>query len=170
MESLDGPINVGRINKPHGIKGEIELSVLTDYPKRFKHGARFSLSPPLDDLDAVYVESVKSKKNVLILKFKEINDRDGADRLRGHDLVIEEADLMSLPSDSYWQYDLIGLKVSTIDGRELGVIKEILSGKGHDVFVVENSKQYLIPAIKEVIKDINIKEGQMVIAPTPGML
>ena len=170
MEPVDDLINVGRINRPHGIKGEIELSVLTDYPQRFKPEASFLLSPPVDDLDVVNVENVKSKKNVLILKLKEINGRDGAERLRGHNLAIRDEDLMNLSSDSFWHFELIGLRVTTVDGRELGVIKEILSGQGHDIFVVRNSKEYLIPAVKKVIKDVQIEEGQMVISPTPGLL
>ena len=77
---------------------------------------------------------------------------------------------MRLPMDSYWQYDLIGLKVMTVDGKELGLVKDILSGQGHDVFVVRNSKEYLIPAVKTIIKDIRIEDGLIVITQTPGLL
>ncbi len=170
MGHVDDLINVGRISKPHGIKGEIELFVSTDYPERFKPDAVFLLSPPTADLARVTIENVKSKKKVLILKFKEINDRNTAEGLRGHDLAIKEADLSTLPSESYWHFDLVGLSVATVDGRELGVIKEILAGQGHDIFVVKNGKEYLIPAVKKVIVDINIDQGRIVISPPPGLL
>ena len=89
MEPVDDLISVGRINKPHGLKGEIELSVTTDFPERFKPKVSFLLSPPVDDLNKVNIEGVKSKKNVLIIKFKEINDRDAAESLKGHYLAIK---------------------------------------------------------------------------------
>lgn len=163
-------MTVGRINKPHGIRGEIELTVMTDYPERFKIGSTFYLNPPLPSIKEVEIQNVRKKKNTLLIKFIGLDDRDQADDLSGREVAVARDDLMELKADQYWHFDLIGMRVVTTDNRELGSIVEVLTGKANDVFIVRDGKEYLIPAISEVVEKVDIKNKTMLINPIPGLL
>lgn len=170
MEISNKLVTVGRINKPHGIKGEIELTVLTDYPERFKKGSTFHLDPPLPSISKVSVENVRKKKNVLLIKFKDVDDRTGADDLSGKEVAVTVDELAELGDDEYWHFDLVGMRVMTNDGRELGTLIEVLTGRANDVYVVRDGDEHLIPATAEVIEKVDIENKTMVINPIPGLL
>lgn len=161
---------VGRLGKPHGLKGEIELYVLTDFPDRFQPGANFFIRPPLPENNEIKIDAVRKKQPKLIIKINGIDDRLRAESLKGRELVIPQSETVLLPEDAYWHYQLIGLKVITVDGRELGIINEIISSVANDIYVVGNGTEYLIPATGEVIKEINLADKEMIINPLPGLL
>ena len=163
-------IVVGHIHKPHGIKGESEVIILTDFPERFQKNSSFILQPPLRAMATVTVGGVRSKRDRLIIKFNEIDSRNEAAELTGRALVVSVEELKDLPPGSYWQHQLMGLEVVTRAGVSLGVIKEIISTAANDIYVVKNGNKYLIPAIADVVKEVDIEGGKMVIEPLPGLL
>lgn len=169
MPKLDYLI-VGRVNHPHGLKGEVEVSLLTDFPSRFTSGRSFRLIPPLPRRQKVEVLEAKKRGNKLIVKFNNIDTRDEAESLVGKELVISEKEAISLPSDTYWQHQIIGLKVITTEGEFLGKITAIIRSTSNDVYVVKGVREYLIPAIKDIVKDVNLQKKEMIIQPLPGLL
>lgn len=170
MNELNDFIEVGLVNKAHGIKGELEVIVQTDFPERFQKNSKLILQPPLEWMDTVTVSAVRNKRDRLIVKFNGIDNRDQAEELIGRHLVVPETELADLPPGSYWQFQLIGLEVVTNSGTRLGVIREIITTAANDVYVVKNGQEYMIPAIADVIKDVDLKAGKMVIEPLPGLL
>lgn len=159
---------VGRIIKAHGLKGFVAIKVETDNLKRFSLGSKLFLWPPLEEWPYLTVEAVKQRAGGLLIKFVEITGKRDAERLIGHDLVIPET-AGEKPENSFWLHEIIGLKVFTEEGLFLGTVKEIIQTGANDVYVVKNGKEYLLPAIKEVIKEVNLKEQKMVVHLLPGL-
>ena len=166
-------IVVGQILRPHGVRGEVKVEPLTHDPRRF------------EDLPFVYIEGeaagtqeeltvtgCKFHGDAVLLKFQTINSKDEAERLRGQYLKIPVAARLKLPLDHYYIYELEGLEVVTTNKRSLGILKEVISLPANDVYRIVDSegKEYLIPAIKDVVKDVDLKTKIMTIDPLPGLL
>lgn len=161
---------IGKVVALFGIRGELKVRLLTDIPNRFA------------DLDAIYaspdhkryaIESVRPyKSEMIILKLEGLNNANAAEPLRNCDLDIPVSALTKLPPDSYYQHDILGLHVFTRNGREVGTIVDIYLTGSNDVYVIKTpaGQQILIPAIKDVIKQIDLIRSTMYIDPLPGLL
>lgn len=164
-------LQIGKIVNIQGIKGEVRVIPLTDNPERFKK---------LDWLyidkngikDKYYLEGVKYLKNLVVLKFKGVDDPEAAEALRGAFLLIDRKDAVKLPENSYFICDLIGLKVADENGKLLGELKDVLQTGSNDVYVIkcENGSEILLPALKSVVMDISIEEGRMSVIVPKGLL
>ncbi len=161
---------IGRVTAPHGIKGEVRVQPLTDFPERYTRGLRVMTDE--NPSRSLVVETARSHKQYILVQFEGLADRNEVEALRGILLQIPEEETMPLPEGRYYIYQLIGLKVALVDGTEVGSLAEVLSPGPHDVYVIKklDGKLAYIPAVKEFIKEINIDKGIMVIDPIPGML
>lgn len=160
---------VGRIAKPHGVLGEVRVELMTDHPERFEW------------LDAIYVGeknprrvpivSVRYHQDVVLLKLEGYPTRTEAELLRGELLQVPESEAVPLEDDEYFLYQLIGIEVFTEQGRHLGQLTEILETGANNVFVIDNEgRQYLIPDIPDVIREVDIENRRLVIHPMPGLI
>ena len=157
---------IGRILAPWGIHGEVKLEVLTDFPERLAPKAKVYLNGAL-----VEIERCRFQGRQAILKLASITTRNQAEALRDQLLEVPESELMPLLPDEYFEHQIIGLEVQTIDGRSLGNITEVLRTGSNDVYVArQEGKEYLIPAIADVVKEIDLEAGRMTIEPLPGLL
>ena len=163
-------ISIGIVIKAHSIKGELQIFPLTDEPEQFS------------DLDTIYlnlsgkrksyrVEKVRLTRNRVFLKLESINDRTTAQNLKGALIEIILTDLRELSNNEYFIFDLIGLKVKNLAGEFIGELIDVLTLPANDVYIINNGKQeILIPAIRDVIKEINLEQGEMIIDPIDGLL
>lgn len=161
-------IRVGKIVNTHGIKGCMKVLSLTDELDRF------------DELDYVYTEIDDKKRKInnawyrngmVYLELEGIDNMDDAIKLKESYVSIEEAQLKELPEDTYYIYELKGLEVYGAEGEFIGKIKEIFQTGANDVYeVVGNSKTHYIPAIKSIVKEVNIKEKKVIINVVEGLL
>lgn len=165
-------LTVGKIMSSWGVKGQIKIEPLTDNPKRFKvlHEVFIDYTG-----QAVFyrVESVIFLKDYFpVLKLVGINSIQEAETLKGHYLKIQRKYAVRLPKGRYFICDIIGLDVFDESDKCIGTVKDILETGANDVYVVEakGKKEILIPAIKQVVKKIDIENGIMVIRPLEGML
>ncbi|GCE20668.1 ribosome maturation factor RimM [Dictyobacter kobayashii] len=161
---------IGKIVAPFGIRGEVKVFSLSDVPNRFVKLTAIYLAP---DQVRYPIESVRPYKGeMLLLKFKGIDDANAAEKLRNRDIVIPLDELAQLPPDSYYQHDILGLQVVRLNGQEVGTIVDIWATGGNDVYVIKGTQgqQFLIPAIKEVIKQIDLIRHVMYIDPMKGLL
>jgi 16S rRNA processing protein RimM len=161
---------IGKVVAPLGIRGELKVLSLTDIPNRFS------------ELEAVYLgprhtrHLIKGfrpyKGEMVVLKLAGIEDANTAETLRNFDLTIPLDQLAKLPPDSYYQHDILGLHVRTIGGRELGTIVEIMVTGSNDVYIIQapDGKQMLVPAIKDVIQQVDLIRQIMYIDPIAGLL
>ncbi len=161
---------IGKIVAPFGVRGELKTFSLSDVPDRFAKLDRVYLSP---DYKTYTIEGIRPYKGTMVLlKLNGIDDATTAESLRGCELCIPESQLATLPSDTYYQHDILGLRVLTLDKREVGAITDIITTGGNDVYVVKatDGPQHLIPAIKDVVKQIDLIRRVMYIDPMEGLL
>jgi 16S rRNA processing protein RimM len=169
-------ITIGQISKVHGIRGEMVVVPLTDDPKRFSELEKVLLLKN-EKIIEFEVESVRADfkakrlKERVLIKLKGVENPEEAKRLVGSFLEIEKDDLIKLPEGRYFIFDIIGLKVITTEDKEVGTVKEVISLPANDVYVVQgDQKEYDIPAIKEVVKKIDLERKVMIIEPKEGLL
>ena len=164
-------IPVGEIVRPHGIRGEVKVYSLTERPGLFTELQNLYMHKKVGQGEWVRVENVRVKSNTIVLKLKGIDNREEAECLRGNILEISADDFPPLTEGSYYVFDLIGLKVTDVNGGEIGVVVDILSMPTHDVYVIDRSNtEVLIPAVEEFIKHIDIEKGNMVVKTITGLI
>ncbi|NLN75379.1 MAG: 16S rRNA processing protein RimM [Armatimonadetes bacterium] len=168
MTLSERDIVIGKIAGPLGIKGEVKVVVLTDFPERFTAGSELEIRLPEGKRQSVKVQSKRLYKDGLALMLEGVDTRGEAEAIRGAVFVVNIDSVRGLPDGSFYVFDLIGLKVVTTDGRECGSISEIMQGGANDVYVT--STGLCIPALKEVVEKIDIDQGVVVIRPVPGLL
>lgn len=166
MEDL---LQVGAITTTHGIRGEVKVFPTTDDPKRFK-----KLKQVLLDTGKGYkeleIESVKFFKNMVILKFKGIDDINDVEPYRRKDLYVTRENAIRLNKDEYFVADLIGVEVIE-DEEIIGTITDVMPTGANDVYVIttEKKQEILIPAIKECILDVDMEARRMQVHLLDGL-
>lgn len=159
-------ISIGKIVNTHGHKGEIKILPLTDFPERFfKMDKVLVFEKEKNTLKEFQIENARQHKQAIILKLKEILDMNEAEKLKGSFLQVKKEDLVELPKDHFYIFEIIGVKVFEVTRGYLGVLKDVIQTGANDVYVIEpkEGKPILIPALKKVVKEINILEGNMMV-------
>ena len=167
MEDL---LQVGVITSTHGIRGEVKVFPTTDDPNRFRKLKQVILDTGKEQLE-MEIASVKFFKNMVILKFKGIDDRNDVERMRQAKLLVTRENAVELGKDEYFIADLIGIQVVSDEGEELGTISDVLQTGANDVYVVskDGAKDLLIPAIHACIQNVDVAAGQMEVHLLPGL-
>ena len=157
---------VGYILAPWGLRGEVKVEVVTDFPERFAPQKVVYLNArPLE------IESCRPHKQHLVVKLATIDSVEDAERLRGQDLTIPRSELYPLLQGQYYTFQLIGLDVLTTEGQYLGQVTDIMATAGNDVYIVKGKRgEILIPAIEDVVKSIDLDKGEIVIEAIEGLL
>ena len=158
---------VGRIAKPHGVRGEMQVEVRTDEPEvRFQVGATL-----LMEETSVKLEAVKIHGKYLIVKFEGFNTRNDVEELRNRLLEVEvNIDDVPNDEDEFYDYQLVGLRV-LVNSEVIGVTKEVLHLPGQDVLVVtQGDQEVLVPFVKEIVTEVHVAEKYLVVNPPPGLL
>lgn len=161
---------VGRIVNTHGVKGELKVMPATDDPKRFEKLK--SIFVERRTMESYEIQSVRYHKDFVLLKLKGIEDMNAAELLKGSVLKIDRKDSLPLKKDEYYISDLFGLKVFTEEERYLGELVDIIETGSNDVYVVkkeDREKDLLLPAIKQVIKNVDIEEQKMIVHLLEGL-
>ncbi|MGB9977030.1 ribosome maturation factor RimM [Thermovenabulum sp.] len=165
-------ITVGRIISPWGVRGQVKVEPLTDDIQRFKNLKEvfYEQENYLEKL--VIKEVIFLKKAFVVLKFEGVDDVKEAEKFRNKYIMVHRKDAVKLPEGRYFICDIIGLKVYTVDEEYLGEIINVIQTGANDVYVIKNNenKEILIPAIKEVVKNIDIEKGIMFIFPMEGLI
>lgn len=174
---MEDILKVGVITSTHGVRGEVKVFPTTDDMKRFKRLKNVILDTGKEKLP-LEIEQVKFFKNLVILKFKGIDNVDDVQKYRQKDLYVERKDAVRLSKDEYFIADLIDLDVYEEDGRKVGRLTDVITTGANDVYVVEleegftatEAKEVLIPAIKQCIREVDIEQKKMVVHLMEGLL
>ncbi len=168
MEQL---MEIGMIVNTYGIKGFLKVVPYTDDITRFEDLKSIYIETK-NSLKTVIIEDVKYSKNLVLLKLKGIDDINSAEVYKNCYIKIDRKDAVSLPEDSYFIIDLIGLTVYTDNNEELGTIADVYSTGANDIYVVkdEQGKQLLLPAIGDVIKNVDIQNKKMIVHLIYGLI
>jgi 16S rRNA processing protein RimM len=163
-------IAIGQVTAPSGIKGEVRVYPLTDFPERFRTTKRVFVCK--EDICQLYrVEKVRFPKGMVVIKFVECTNRQDAEALRNAYLKVRQNELVELPLGHYYVHEIIGLGVQDTAGCFLGTVCDVLRTGSNDVYVVQRAigEDILIPAIKEIVRNIDLKAGQITIERREGL-
>jgi len=165
---------VGRITRPHGVRGELAVDVRTDDPAdRLAEGAVLATEPPA--AGPLKVTRARWHSGRLLLSFDGIADRDAADELRGVLLVVDSADLDDTAGpDEFRDHQLIGLAVYGPGGELVGTVTDVLH-YGQDLLVVAGAgsragAEIMVPFVTEIVPEVDVAGGRIVIDPPAGLL
>lgn len=171
MRILPEWISIGSINGAHGVKGEIRITPASKDPSRIKKFKLVQIESPEGDTSFFVIEKARVNGRYALIKLKDVETRDQALALKGSTIQIKRTDCPPLPADEYYYFDLIGITVKTTEGEVLGEISDILDMPANDVYVVSmGDREALIPAIKEVVKRVDLDREEMIIKVMDGLL
>jgi 16S rRNA processing protein RimM len=162
-------LQVARIGKPHGIRGEVTVQVLTDAPEdRFIPGTEFVVEPASSG--PLTVSSARWNKDILLLGFEEVADRNQAETLRGAKLFIETADLDEDDDEGWYEHELVGLEARVGD-QVVGKVTALNTGPAQDLLMVTTPEggEILVPFVEQIVPEVNIGEGYILLTPPDGL-
>ncbi|NTV45925.1 MAG: 16S rRNA processing protein RimM [Chlorobiales bacterium] len=155
---------VGRIVKPRGLKGEVKVLIVTDFPESFKQRKSYFVGKNEKSAKLMRVVSASLSGGFAFLRFAEINTPEDADALKGSWLYIEESQLMPLEEGKAYQHQLIGLDVFDDQGVCRGKLSAVLHMPASDVYEVDSDgKKILIPAVSEFVEDVDFVQRKVLI-------
>lgn len=169
---MEDMLKVGIITSTHGVKGEVKVFPTTDDVNRFKRLKKVFLDNGMEKIP-LEIEGVKFFKQMAILKFKGIDNIDDVIKYRQKELYVLRKDAVKLKPDEYFIADLIGITVFDEQGMKLGELTDVMTTGANDVYIVQMSdldKEILIPAIKDCILSIDVKQKKMIVHLMEGLL
>lgn len=163
---------VGRIGRPHGIRGEVSVEVRTDDPEgRLAPGTTLRTDPAA--AGPLTIETGRVHSGRLLLGFQGYPDRTAVEALRGV-LLVTDVDPDERPEDpeEYYDHQLAGLAVRTVEGEDVGTLHEVLHLPGQDVLAVRRAdgSEVLVPFVHEIVPEVDLQAGQLLVDPPPGLL
>lgn len=169
-DGLEDLLQVGVITTTHGVRGEVKVFPTTDDANRFKKLKEVILDTGKEQLP-LEIAQVKFFKNLVILKFKGIDNINDIEKYKGKSLYVTREHAVKLKKDEYFIADLIGMRAVTEEGEELGMIKDVLQTGANDVYIIkkDGEDELLVPAIKDCVKNVDIEGGVMTLHLLEGL-
>ena len=155
---------VGKLRRPHGVKGEMLMEVLTDFPQRLYPKKTIFVGERHEPL---VIKTIRQQDRALLLSFEGIEDKDTVGKLRNLIVYVKNADLPKLPEGEYYYHELMDLTVIDEKGQTLGVLTEILETGANDVYVVQTpqGEEILLPVIDGVILKVDLERRELRVHP-----
>ena len=168
MEDL---VAIAKIGKTRGIRGEVAADVLTDFPERFENLERvFAVKANGETLE-LELEKFWFQKGRVVLKFKDFDSIEAAETLKNSEICIPESEAVELEEDEYFDWELEECEVQTLEGENLGKVREVLRTGGTEVLVVQgNGRDYLIPFAEAICTEIDVENKLIKIDAPEGLL
>jgi 16S rRNA processing protein RimM len=171
MPDKDVLIPVGKIIGTHGIKGQLKVYSFSGNIESLNAANEILIRSPKGDLTKYELKSVAYHAGKFNIALAGLDDINNVQHLIGTEICLWRSQLPEPDTDEYYWCDLIGLEVSTVDGQLLGEIIDIFETGSSDIYVVRSDqREYLIPAIADVIKSVDLKSGRMTVTPLEGLL
>lgn len=165
---------IGEVLRPHGVRGELRIRILTDYPERIAELETIYLGADVESssIKPYSVVGMRMHQNYGLLTLRGIDSRDKADRLRGLVIMVDIEHAVPLEEGEFYLYELLGLEVRTEEGETLGTITEIIETGANDVYVVDSPRfgEVLIPVTEETVLETNIGAGIVTVRLPEGLL
>ena len=165
---------VGQVVGVHGVRGELKVKLLTDDPQRFGLLERVYVGPDGAEPSPRRLEGHRPHKGHVLLRLEGCNDRNLAEAYRGWLIQVPREEAIPLEEGQYHEYQILGLQVRTVSGEDLGEIVEIIYTGANEVYVVEGTDpsrpQILIPAIKDVVVEVDLASGHLLVELPEGLL
>jgi 16S rRNA processing protein RimM len=158
---------VGKVTKAHGLQGEVAVLVFSDNPDRFEPGSVMFF----EDGREVRVRASRPNGGRMLVTFDGVANRNAAELLRGLTLVVPRSSLPELPPGEFWPHQLEGCVVVTESGRRVGAITDVVANPAQDLWVTvdEAGTEIMVPAIREVVVDVDVAAGRVLVRDIPGL-
>jgi 16S rRNA processing protein RimM len=168
----DRLVAIGQITRPHGLRGEVRVVPLTDRPERLRELSECVLwDASRDERETRRITAARRHGDVVLLTFAGYESVEAAQALRGRLVAVPEAQALPLPPGRFYPWQLEGARVVTEDGREVGRFARVEAGGAHDLWVVRaGGREHLVPAVPEIVLDVDVAGGRVVIRPPEGLL
>jgi 16S rRNA processing protein RimM len=165
---------VGQVVGPHGLNGELKVALLTDDPTRFDRLARVYIGPEGAEPVPRALEGYRLHKRRALLRLAGCQDRNAAEALRGYLVKVPLEEAIPLKEGEYFEHQVLGLGVSTLEGEHLGTVEEIIYTGANEVYVVRGlsaeQRDILVPAIEGVVMQIDLVAGRLVVKLPDGLV
>jgi 16S rRNA processing protein RimM len=168
MEDL---VAIAKIVKPRGLRGEVVADLLTDFRDRFD-GLEDVISIASDGTRAdLKIENFWFQKERIVLKFAGVDSVESADQLRNLEICVPESDAAKLDEGEFFDWQLEGCAVETVEGESIGRVRELMRTGGTEVLVIENDgREYLIPFAEAICPTVDVENKRIVVDPPEGLL
>lgn len=161
---------VGKVIGPHGLGGLLRICSYSGSEVSFLEAGTVFLESVLGEINEYAVTSLRPHKNAFLMKLEGLSSRDEVEKYKGAGILISK-EAITRGEDEYFWNELLGLKVYLDTGQYLGVVSQIISTKANDIYVVkEGNKETCVPAVYEVVKEIDVENEKMIISPMEGLL
>ncbi len=161
---------VGVVAKVFGVKGEVKVHSYSRSLVEFEELRSVLVGKKEEGAVRKEIEKVVARGNDIYVKFRDISDRNASELLVGHFLFVEKAQRKRLATGEYFVDDFLGLEVRDKENKRLGVVKDVLNYPAHDVYVVQTvGANVMVPAVKEIIRSVDLKHRTMIIDPPEGL-
>jgi 16S rRNA processing protein RimM len=167
MEEL---VAVARVVRQRGLKGEMVAEILTDFPERFGLLETVLAVRPTGETFELKIEKFWFQSGRVILKFAGYDTIESSETLRNIEICIPESDAVELDEGEYFDWQLEGCVVETVDGQRIGEVRELMRTGGTELLVVQGEKEYLIPFANSICIDVDIENRTIRIDPPDGLL
>ena len=171
-EAADDLIVVARVARTRGLRGEVVADLYTDFPGRFEDLDSVIAIAPDGNRRSLQIEEHWFHGNRIIFKFAGYDSIDEAKELAGFQLAVPAGDRIELPKDQFYEWELAGCNVETVDGKSIGVVREVMRTGGVEILVVEGDAggEFLIPMAQEICVEIDIDKKLVRVDPPEGLL
>jgi 16S rRNA processing protein RimM len=164
-------ISIARITKSRGLRGEVAAEILTDFPERFENLETVFLVRADGARDELKIEKFWFQKNRVILKFEGIDSIDTAETLRNAEICVPETEAVELETDEYFDWELEGCEIETVEGKRIGRVKELMRTGGTEILIVAGAdKEYMIPFAAKICTSVDVAEKLIKIDAPDGLL
>ncbi len=168
---MEEMLKVGILSSTHGVHGEMKVFPTTDDVRRFKKLKEVMLENGSEYL-TLEIEGVKFFKQFVIIKFKGYDSINDIEKYKGRGIYVTRENAVPLKKDEYFMADLLGIRVTDDEGRELGELTDIMQTGANDVYVIalDTGGELLLPAIKQCILDVDVDRGTMRVHVLEGLM
>ena len=164
-------IVIGHVIRPHGLTGLLRIVSYAQSRETFLEAGSVFVKTDKNELYERKVDSIQAHRSFFLLRLSGLDSVDQAQVFRGAEILIPKDSLKKADEDEFFWYELLGMEVYLTTGEYLGVVREIFPTGSNDVYVVKHEgKEFLIPAIHQVVRKIDVSERRMVVSPMKGLL
>ena len=167
---MDDLVAIAKIVKPRGIRGEAVAEVLTDFPERFEGLKDVIAVMPQGGREELKIENAWFQNGRIVLKFAGIDSVEPAEELRNVEICVLESDAVELEEGEFFDWQLEGCRVETIEGRQVGTVREVMRTGGTEILVVDGDREFLIPFAESICVEVDVEEKSIKIDPPEGLL
>jgi 16S rRNA processing protein RimM len=168
----DRLVAIGEIGRPHGVRGEVRVTPLTDHPERFERPGDYVLwDEARDRRRPCRIRAARAHGDAVVIALAGYDSPEAVATLTGWLLAVPESEVLPAPEGHFYPWQLVGCRVLTEDGRDVGHVLRIEGGAAHDLWVVGDAKrEHLVPAVADIVREVDLGGRRIVIRPPEGLL